>query len=53
MPLGITLDGPTVMLDFEIGARESTEVCDALLGRLVHHEIAIAVKHRRNESKGR
>ncbi|MFO7821005.1 MAG: transposase [Lentisphaeria bacterium] len=34
--MGITLDGRKVMLDFEIGAQESTEVCDALLGRLVH-----------------
>ncbi|AKJ65688.1 IS256 family transposase [Kiritimatiella glycovorans] len=34
--LGITLDGRKVMLDFEIGAQESTEVCDALLDRLVH-----------------
>lgn len=34
--LGITLDGRKVMLDFEIGAQESTEVCNSLLGRLVH-----------------
>lgn len=32
--LGITLDGRKVMLDFEVGASESTEVCDGLLDRL-------------------
>ncbi|AKJ64547.1 transposase [Kiritimatiella glycovorans] len=35
--LGITLDGRKVMLDFEIGAQESTEVCDALLDRSRSH----------------
>ena len=38
--LGITLDGRKVMLDFEIGAQESTEVCDALLDRLVYRGLS-------------
>lgn len=40
--LGITLDGRKVVLDFEIGAQESTEVCDALLDRLVHRGLSFA-----------
>ena len=40
--LGITLDGRKEILDFEIGAQESTEVCDALLGRMVGRGLAFA-----------
>jgi len=38
--LGITLDGSKVLLDFEIGAQESTGVCDDLLDRLVTRGLA-------------
>jgi len=34
--VGLTLDGRKVVLDFEVGAAESQEVCDRLLAR-VHH----------------
>jgi len=40
--LGITLDGRKQVLDFEIGAQESVEVCDALLGRMVGRGLAFA-----------
>jgi len=40
--LGISLDGRKVMLDFEVGAQESAEVCDALLERMVGRGLAFA-----------
>lgn len=40
--VGVTLDGRKVVLDFEIGASESFEVCDALLARLQERGMAFA-----------
>lgn len=40
--LGITLDGRKLILDFEVGAQESTEVCNELLGRLVARGLAFS-----------
>lgn len=40
--LGITLDGRKIVLDFEVGAQESAEVCNGLIDRLVHRGLAFA-----------
>jgi transposase-like protein len=34
--VGLTVDGRKVVLDFEVGASENREVCNRLLGRVVH-----------------
>lgn len=34
--IGLTLDGRKVVVDFEVGAAESQEVCDRLLARVQH-----------------
>lgn len=34
--IGLTIDGRKVVLDFEVGASESREVCDRLLARILH-----------------
>ena len=38
--LGITLDGRKILLDFEVGASESTAVCNSLLDRLIGRGLA-------------
>ena len=38
--VGLTCDGRKVVLDFEVGASESREVCDRLLERIVHRGLS-------------
>ena len=40
--VGLTVDGRKVVLDFELGAAESFEVCDALLVRLLERGMSFA-----------
>jgi len=42
--VGLTLDGRKVVLDFEVGASETQEVCDRLLARVLHRGLSFGGK---------